>query len=116
MHQSNDFTGEVPLGDVLGMFVQLQVTQLHASRFFECGLSPNIRPIGDMMPKILESMLPCGRDSLEVVGKSTITGKYQLTLPKTVRELLKVDNGDLLVFIKDHDKIVVKRGTVKIEE
>jgi len=52
---------------------------------------------------------------LEVVGKSTITGKYQLTLPKTVRELLKVDNGDLLVFIKDHDKIVVKRGTVKIE-
>jgi len=78
-------------------------------------LSPNIGPIGDKIPKILESMLPWGHDSLEVVGKSTITGKYQLTLPKTVRELLKVDNGDLLVFIKDHDKIVVKRGTVKIE-
>jgi AbrB family looped-hinge helix DNA binding protein len=53
---------------------------------------------------------------MEVVGKSTITGKYQLTLPKYVREFLKADNGDLLVFIKDHDKIVVKRGIVKIKD
>jgi bifunctional DNA-binding transcriptional regulator/antitoxin component of YhaV-PrlF toxin-antitoxin module len=53
---------------------------------------------------------------MEVVGKSTITGKYQLTLPKFVREFLRADNGDLIVFIKDHDKILVKRGTVKIEE
>jgi len=68
------------------------------------------------MPTVLKSILPWGRDSLEVVGKSTITGKYQLTLPKPVRELLKADNGDLIVFIKDHDKILVKRGTVKIEE
>lgn len=53
---------------------------------------------------------------MEVVGKSTITGKYQLTLPKSVREFLRADNGDLIVFIKDHGKILVKRGTVKIEE
>jgi AbrB family looped-hinge helix DNA binding protein len=52
---------------------------------------------------------------LEVVGKSTITGKYQLTLPKKVREFLGADNGDLVVFIKDHDKILVKRGVVKVE-
>jgi AbrB family looped-hinge helix DNA binding protein len=53
---------------------------------------------------------------LEVVGKSTITGRYQLTLPKHVREFLGAGNGDLIVFIKDHDRIVVKRGTVKIED
>jgi len=53
---------------------------------------------------------------MEVVGKSTITGRYQLTLPKHVRELLNAQNGDLVVFIQDEDKIVVKRGTVKIEE
>jgi AbrB family looped-hinge helix DNA binding protein len=53
---------------------------------------------------------------MEVVGRSTITGKYQLTLPKSVREFLKANNGDLIVFIKDHDKILVKRGTVKIEK
>ena len=69
-----------------------------------------------MVPMTTYSMLPCRRDSLEVVGKSTITGKYQLTLPKSVREFLRADNGDLIVFIKDHEKIVVKRGTVKIEE
>ena len=53
---------------------------------------------------------------MEVIGRSTITGKYQLTLPKDVRNLLGADNGDLIVFLKDHDKIVVKRGTVRIEE
>jgi bifunctional DNA-binding transcriptional regulator/antitoxin component of YhaV-PrlF toxin-antitoxin module len=63
-----------------------------------------------------DSMFPLRRDSLEVVGKSTSTGKYQLTLPKVVREFLRADNGDLIVFIKDHDKILVKRATVKIEE
>ena len=53
---------------------------------------------------------------MEVVGKSSITGKYQLTLPKPVREFLRAKNGDLVVFLKDRDKIVIKRGTVKIEE
>ncbi|MGA2627255.1 MAG: AbrB/MazE/SpoVT family DNA-binding domain-containing protein [Candidatus Bathyarchaeia archaeon] len=53
---------------------------------------------------------------MEVVGKSTISGRHQLTLPKRVREFLKAENGDLVVFLKDHDKILVKRGTVKIEE
>lgn len=54
--------------------------------------------------------------SLEIVGKSTITGRYQLTLPKLVREFLRAENGDLIVFIKDHDRILVKRGTVKVED
>jgi AbrB family looped-hinge helix DNA binding protein len=61
------------------------------------------------------SMFQFWRDSLEVVGKSTITGRYQLTLPKSVREFLRAENGDFVVFLKDHDKIVVKRGTVKVE-
>lgn len=39
-----------------------------------------------------------------------------MTIPKSVRERLKLDNGDLLVFVKDHDNILVKKGTVKIEE
>jgi bifunctional DNA-binding transcriptional regulator/antitoxin component of YhaV-PrlF toxin-antitoxin module len=39
-----------------------------------------------------------------------------LTLPKSVREFLRADNDDLIVLIKDHDKILVKRGAVKIED
>jgi AbrB family looped-hinge helix DNA binding protein len=53
---------------------------------------------------------------LEIVGRSAITGKFQVTLPKSVREFLRADNGDFLVFIKDHDRIVVKRGRVMIED
>ncbi len=79
-------------------------------------LSLNGRLGSDRMHLIMDSMFPFRRDSMEVVGKSTVTGKYQLTLPKFVREFLRADNGDLIVFIKDHDKILVKRGTVKIEE
>jgi len=52
---------------------------------------------------------------LKVVGKSTITGKFQVTLPKSVREFLHAGNGDFIVFIKDNGTIKVKRGTVKIE-
>jgi AbrB family looped-hinge helix DNA binding protein len=51
---------------------------------------------------------------LEVVGRSTITRKFQVTLPKLVRELLEADHGDFLVFVKIDDTIVVKRGRVKI--
>jgi AbrB family looped-hinge helix DNA binding protein len=61
-------------------------------------------------------LFPWERDAMEIVGKTTITGKYQVTLPKSVREFLKADNGDFIVFFKDHDRIVVKRGTVKIED
>jgi len=53
---------------------------------------------------------------LEVVGKATITTKFQVTLPKSVREFLNAENGDFLVFVKDRDAIMVKRGTVKIED
>lgn len=78
--------------------------------------SPNNANVSNRLPMTMYSMFPCRRDSLEVVGKSTITGRNQLTLPKHVREFLKAENGDLVVFLKDHDKILVKRGTVKIEE
>jgi hypothetical protein len=79
-------------------------------------LLPNGTLGSDRTCMTTDSMFPFRHDSMEVVGKSTITGKYQLTLPKFVREFLKADNGDLIVFVKDHDRILVKRGTVKIEE
>jgi bifunctional DNA-binding transcriptional regulator/antitoxin component of YhaV-PrlF toxin-antitoxin module len=47
-------------------------------------------------------MLPCGRDYWK---QSTSTGKDQLTLPKLLREFLRADNGDLILFIKEHDII-----------
>jgi len=61
-------------------------------------------------------MIQCRRENLEVVGRSTITGKYQLTLPKNVRELMNAENGDLVVFIKDDDRILIKRGVVEVKD
>jgi len=37
-----------------------------------------------------------------------VTSKGQLTLPKAVRNLLKVDTGSVVVFEKEDDKVVIK--------
>ena len=77
---------------------------------------PHHPAAGHKPPLTKISLFQCRRGSLEVVGKSTVTGRYQLTLPKHAREFLGAEKGDLIVFIKDHDEILVKRGTVKIDE
>lgn len=40
-----------------------------------------------------------------------ITVKGQLTIPKTVRESLKVGKGDAVVFIEKNGEIVVRKAT-----
>ncbi len=41
---------------------------------------------------------------------SKITSKGQITLPKEVRRLLNVQEGNVIVFEKEDDKIVIKPG------
>jgi AbrB family looped-hinge helix DNA binding protein len=50
------------------------------------------------------------------VGTSKVTRKFQATVPKAVRKQLSLDYGDLLVFLKEDDEIVLKKGTVKIDK
>jgi AbrB family looped-hinge helix DNA binding protein len=52
---------------------------------------------------------------MKVLGGSKLSSRFQVTVPKSVREILNLDTGDLLMFVNDHDQIVVKRGKVKIE-
>jgi AbrB family looped-hinge helix DNA binding protein len=54
--------------------------------------------------------------SLESVGTSRVTRKFQTTVPKAVRKHLSLDYGDLLVFLKEDNEIVLKKGTVKIDK
>jgi AbrB family looped-hinge helix DNA binding protein len=49
------------------------------------------------------------------LGSSKVTGKSSITVPKLVREILNIGNGDLVVFVMLNGEIVVKRGRVKIE-
>jgi AbrB family looped-hinge helix DNA binding protein len=51
---------------------------------------------------------------MDSMGSSKITRKFQATIPKLVREHLSLDKGDLLVFIKVQNEIVLKRGAVRI--
>jgi len=52
---------------------------------------------------------------MKLLGDSKLTSKFQVTVPKSVREILRLDAGDRLVFIKNHEQILVKKGRVKIE-
>ena len=43
-----------------------------------------------------------------MILKAKITSKGQITLPKEVRKLLNVQEGNVVVFEKENDKIVIK--------
>lgn len=51
---------------------------------------------------------------MKSLGVSKVTRKFQATVPKQVRQYLSLDDGDLLVFLRVHDEIVVKKGTVTV--
>ncbi len=52
---------------------------------------------------------------MKALGDSKLTSKFQVTVPKAVREILGLDTGDRLVFIRNHDQILVKKGKITIE-
>jgi len=53
---------------------------------------------------------------MTMVGMSKITSKGQVTLPATVRRLLKLDKGQAVAFCADKRGIFLYRAKVDIEE
>ncbi|RLE70188.1 MAG: AbrB/MazE/SpoVT family DNA-binding domain-containing protein [Thermoprotei archaeon] len=47
----------------------------------------------------------------EVLGVSKITYKFQVTIPKTVRERFGLKEGDILVFMLEDGKLVLVKST-----
>ena len=48
---------------------------------------------------------------------STLTSKGQVTLPKEIREFLKVKSGDLIDFIIDRDgRVLVRAASIHVGE
>ena len=45
----------------------------------------------------------------EFVGSSKITRNYQITIPKRIREKMKLKQGDILAFYMENGKIVIRR-------
>jgi len=46
----------------------------------------------------------------EILGTSTITYKFQITIPKRVRDSCNFKKGDLLVFEKEGGRLYIKDG------
>ncbi len=52
----------------------------------------------------------------ELLASAKITSKGQITVPKNIRELLEVSDGDSIVFYKDMDNTIhiVNKNNIKI--
>jgi len=44
----------------------------------------------------------------QIVGASKITARYQVTIPEKVREFMKIEEGQTLVFVDEDGKIILK--------
>ncbi len=47
----------------------------------------------------------------EILGMTTITHKFQITIPKKVREKHNLEEGDSIVFVEENDKIYIRTST-----
>jgi hypothetical protein len=53
--------------------------------------------------------------STKVVGDSRLSRKYQATVPTHVRSLLKLDAGDLILFVRQNREVILKKGELRIK-
>ena len=51
---------------------------------------------------------------MRALGDSRLSSKFQVTVPRDIRNILELKAGDLLVFVEDDDEILLRRGKVKI--
>jgi AbrB family looped-hinge helix DNA binding protein len=49
-----------------------------------------------------------GKSKKEILGMSTISHKFQVTIPKEVRKSQKWSEGDKIVFVIEDDRIYLK--------
>ncbi|MCE9652097.1 MAG: AbrB/MazE/SpoVT family DNA-binding domain-containing protein [Nitrosarchaeum sp.] len=47
----------------------------------------------------------------EVLGMTTITYKYQVTIPKKLREKHRLKEGDTIIFVEEDGKVFLKKST-----
>jgi AbrB family looped-hinge helix DNA binding protein len=47
----------------------------------------------------------------EILGMSTITYKFQVTVPKKVRESHDLKEGDTIMFVEENDRVYIKKST-----
>jgi AbrB family looped-hinge helix DNA binding protein len=53
---------------------------------------------------------------MKILGHSRLSRKSQATIPKQVTKLLRLNTGDLLVFVKNGQRVLLKRGEVRVKD
>lgn len=53
---------------------------------------------------------------MQIIGDSKLSRKFQVTVPKNVRDILRLGSGDRLVFVAEKDRVTVKRGELQVED
>ncbi|MFZ1077920.1 MAG: AbrB/MazE/SpoVT family DNA-binding domain-containing protein [Nitrosotalea sp.] len=47
----------------------------------------------------------------EILGMTTISYKFQVTIPKKVREKYHLQEGETIMFVEENDKIYLAKST-----
>lgn len=52
---------------------------------------------------------------MRILGDSKVTGKFQTTLPKSVRNVLELGSGDRVVFLVERGHVIIKKGKLEVQ-
>jgi AbrB family looped-hinge helix DNA binding protein len=61
------------------------------------------------------TFLALEKTCMRILGDSRVTGKFQTTIPKAVRDLLDINSGDRIVFIAKQGNVFVKKGKLEVQ-
>jgi len=61
--------------------------------------------------KILQKINENMTGKREVLGMGKLTYKFQITIPKKVRERFNLKEGETLVFVEENGKLIVVKST-----
>jgi AbrB family looped-hinge helix DNA binding protein len=62
------------------------------------------------LPYPLTSPASCDQMAKEILGTSKVTYKFQITIPKDVREKFGFKEKDILVFVDENGKLVLAKN------
>ena len=49
-----------------------------------------------------------------LIGASKVTSRGQITIPQELREKYGIKPGDIIYFLEEDDKLILKKGPIKI--
>lgn len=51
----------------------------------------------------------------KIIAKAQVSTRGQIAIPKAIKDKMKIQEGDYIVFIEDDDKIVIKTAKLVLQ-